>query len=160
MYFSSLLFLFVFLPIVLAVYYIVPRKFRNAFLLLANLVFYGWGEPVFILIMIVSVVSNYIFGLLIEKYRDNQKRKKTFLVLSLVISLGLLAVFKYTGFVTDILRAIPPFSFMPKINLPLPIGISFYTFRRYRIRLMFTEGTLKHKKALCLSERMFHFSHS
>ena len=137
MYFSSLLFLFVFLPIVLAVYYIVPRKFRNAFLLLANLVFYGWGEPVFILIMIVSVVSNYIFGLLIEKYRDNQKRKKTFLVLSLVISLGLLAVFKYTGFVTDILRAIPPF-----------------------IRLMFTEGTLKHKKALCLSERMFHFSHS
>ena len=129
MYFSSLLFLFVFLPIVLAVYYIVPRKFRNAFLLLANLVFYGWGEPVFILIMIVSVVSNYIFGLLIEKYRDNQKRKKTFLVLSLVISLGLLAVFKYTGFVTDILRAIPPFSFMPKINLPLPIGISFYTFQ-------------------------------
>ena len=68
-----------------------PRKFRNAFLLLANLVFYGWGEPVFILIMIVSVVSNYIFGLLMEKYRDNQKRKKTFLVLSLVISLGLLA---------------------------------------------------------------------
>ena len=91
MYFSSLLFLFVFLPIVLAVYYIVPRKFGNAFLLLANLVFYGWGEPVFILIMIVSVVSNYIFGLLIEKYRDNQKRKKTFLVLSLIISLGLLA---------------------------------------------------------------------
>lgn len=78
MYFSSLLFLFVFLPIVLAVYYIVPRKSRNAFLLLANLVFYGWGEPVFILIMIVSVVSNYIFGLLMEKYRDNQKRKKRF----------------------------------------------------------------------------------
>ena len=134
MYFSSLLFLFVFLPIVLAVYYIVPRKFRNAFLLLANLVFYGWGEPVFILIMIVSVVSNYIFGLLIEKYRDNQKRKKTFLVLSLVISLGLLAVFKYTGFVTDILRAIPEFHSIH--------------FRRYRIRLMFTEGTLKHKKSL------------
>ena len=148
MYFSSLLFLFVFLPIVLAVYYIVPRKFRNAFLLLANLVFYGWGEPVFILIMIVSVVSNYIFGLLIEKYRDNQKRKKTFLVLSLVISLGLLAVFKYTGFVTDILRAIPPFSFMPKIKLPLPIGISFYTFQTLSYTIDVYRGDTKAQKSL------------
>ena len=148
MYFSSLLFLFVFLPIVLAVYYIVPRKSRNAFLLLANLVFYGWGEPVFILIMIVSVVSNYIFGLLMEKYRDNQKRKKTFLVLSLVISLGLLAVFKYTGFVTDILRAIPPFSFMPKINLPLPIGISFYTFQTLSYTIDVYRGDTKAQKSL------------
>ena len=128
MYFSSLLFLFVFLPIVLAVYYIVPRKSRNAFLLLANLVFYGWGEPVFILIMIVSVVSNYIFGLLIEKYRDNQKRKKTFLVLSLVISLGLLAVFKYTGMITETLNMLP-FLNIPELQISLPIGISFYTFQ-------------------------------
>ena len=128
MYFSSLLFLFVFLPIVLAVYYIVPRKFRNAFLLLANLIFYGWGEPVFILIMIVSVVSNYIFGLLIEKYRDNQKRKKTFLVLSLVISLGLLAVFKYTGMITETLNMLP-FLNIPELQISLPIGISFYTFQ-------------------------------
>ncbi len=129
MYFSSLLFLFVFLPLVLAVYYILPRKFRNAFLLLSNLVFYGWGEPVFILIMIVSISANYIFAMLIEKNRGNQKRRKAFLVLSLVISLGLLAVFKYTGFVSDILRRFPPFAFMPKITLPLPIGISFYTFQ-------------------------------
>lgn len=129
MYFSSLLFLFIFLPVVLAAYYIIPHKFRNSFLLLANLVFYGWGEPVFILIMIISIVTNYIFGLLIEKHRDNQKRAKVFLVLSLIISLGLLAVFKYTGFVSDILRNIPPFSAMPKIKLPLPIGISFYTFQ-------------------------------
>ncbi len=129
MYFSSLLFLFVFLPLVLAVYYMLPRRFRNGFLLLANLVFYGWGEPVFILIMIVSIATNYICGLMIEKYRDNQKRKKAFLVLSLVISLGLLAIFKYTGFVSDILRTLAPFKFMPKISLPLPIGISFYTFQ-------------------------------
>lgn len=114
---------------------------------LANLVFYGWGEPVFILIMIVSVVSNYIFGLLMEKYRDNQKRKKTFLVLSLVISLGLLAVFKYTGFVTDILRAIPPFSFMPKINLPLPIGISFYTFQTLSYTIDVYRGDTKAQKS-------------
>lgn len=129
MYFSSLIFLFVFLPVVLAVYYILPKSFRNAFLLLANLVFYGWGEPVFILIMLVSIVTNYIFGLLIEKHRDNKKRAKTFLVLSLIISLGLLGVFKYTGFISDMLRQLPPFSSLPKINLPLPIGISFYTFQ-------------------------------
>ena len=134
MYFSSLLFLFVFLPIVLAVYYIVPRKFRNAFLLLANLVFYGWGEPVFILIMIVSVVSNYIFGLLIEKYCDNQKRKKTFLVLSLVISLGLLAVFKYLPVWNEIINKtygrglqIVHLDVAAKFGLVAPIGISFYT---------------------------------
>ena len=98
--------------------------------------------------MIVSVVSNYIFGLLIEKYCDNQKRKKTFLVLSLVISLGLLAVFKYTGFVTDILRAIPPFSFMPKINLPLPIGISFYTFQTLSYTIDVYRGDTKAQKSL------------
>ena len=129
MYFSSLIFLFVFLPVVLAVYYILPKSFRNAFLLLANLVFYGWGEPVFILIMLVSIVTNYIFGLLIEKHHDNKKRAKMFLVLSLIISLGLLGVFKYTGFISDMLRQLPPFSSLPKINLPLPIGISFYTFQ-------------------------------
>ncbi len=129
MYFSSLLFLFVFLPAVLSVYYILPRKLRNGFLLLSNFVFYGWGEPVFILIMIVSITVNYVFGLLIEKYRDNRKRAKTFLVLSVVISLGLLAVFKYAGFASDILRSIPPFAWAPKISLPLPIGISFYTFQ-------------------------------
>ena len=148
MYFSSLLFLFVFLPLVLAVYYVLPRRFRNGFLLLANMVFYGWGEPVFILIMIVSIVVNYICGLLIEKYRDNQKRKKAFLVLSLVISLGLLAVFKYTGFVSDILRQLPPFSFMPKISLPLPIGISFYTFQTLSYTIDVYRGDTKAQKSI------------
>ena len=129
MYFSSLLFLFVFLPVVLVIYYILPRKARNCFLLLSNLIFYGWGEPVLILIMIISIMTNYICGLFIEKYRQNQKRRRAFLILSLVISLGLLAVFKYTAFLSDILRQLPPFSFMPKISIPLPIGISFYTFQ-------------------------------
>lgn len=129
MYFSGLLFLFVFLPLVLAVYYILSKRFRNGFLLLANLVFYGWGEPVFVLIMLASIAVNYAAGLLIEKYSGSERLKKTVLVLSLVISLGFLAVFKYAGFVSDILRVLPPFSFMPKISLPLPIGISFYTFQ-------------------------------
>ena len=109
--------------------------------------------------MIVSVVSNYIFGLLIEKYCDNQKRKKRF-GLSLVISLGLWQCLNIRDLWTDILRAIPPFSFMPKINLPLPIGISFYTFQTLSYTIDVYRGDTKAQKALCLSERMFHFSHS
>ncbi|MCI8404635.1 MAG: MBOAT family protein [Clostridia bacterium] len=146
MYFSSLLFLFVFLPAVLVIYYALPRKLRNGFLLLSNLVFYGWGEPVLILIMLVSILTNYICGLFIEKYYNNQKCRKVFLVLSLVISLGLLGVFKYAGFVSDILRQLPPFMFMPKINLPLPIGISFYTFQTISYTIDVYRGSTKAQK--------------
>ena len=129
MYFSSLLFLFLYLPIVLLGYYILPRKCRNFFLLVVNLIFYGWGEPVFILIMLLSITVNYICGILIENHRHNECLKKTFLALSIVISLGLLGAFKYLGFLTDILRELPIFAMLPKIKLSLPIGISFYTFQ-------------------------------
>ena len=133
MYFSSLLFLFLYLPIVLGGYYILPRKCRNFFLLAVNMIFYGWGEPVFILIMLVSIMVNYIFAILIEKYRDNKGLSKLFLAIASIISLGLLGAFKYLGFLTDILRALPIFSAMPKITLALPIGISFYTFLLFNI---------------------------
>ena len=129
MNFSSLIFLFLYLPLVIGIYYLVPRRFRNAFLLIANLVFYGWGEPTFILIMLISIVTNYVCGLLIEKYRERERLKRTFLVLSVIISLGLLGIFKYAGFFTDIMRKIPIFAYLPKIKIPLPIGISFYTFQ-------------------------------
>lgn len=135
-----------FLPAVLVIYYALPRKLRNGFLLLSNLVFYGWGEPVLILIMLVSILTNYICGLFIEKYYNNQKCRKVFLVLSLVISLGLLGVFKYAGFVSDILRQLPPFMFMPKINLPLPIGISFYTFQTISYTIDVYRGSTKAQK--------------
>ena len=145
MYFSSLLFLFIFLPAVLAVYYILPKRFRNAFLLLANLVFYGWGEPVFIIVMLISVAVNYVCALLIEK---RPQRKKPYLIISLVISLGLLAVFKYTGFVSDILRAFPPFAWMPHIRIPLPIGISFYTFQTLSYTIDVYRGDTKAQKSI------------
>ena len=106
-----------------------PRKCRNFFLLIVNLIFYGWGEPVFILIMLVSITVNYIFGILIENHRNNVRLKKLFLAIAAVISLGLLAAFKYTGFLSDILRRLPIFAAMPRISIPLPIGISFYTFQ-------------------------------
>ena len=145
MYFSSLLFLFVFLPVVLAIYYITPKPFRNGFLLLANLIFYGWGEPVLVVVMFVSILTNYVCAVMIERKAE---RKKLFLALSLIVSLGLLAVFKYTGFVSDILRALPPFAWMPKIKIPLPIGISFYTFQTVSCTIDVYRGDTKAQKNL------------
>ena len=129
MVFSSLLFLFMYLPIVLIIYYAVPLKFRNLFLFFANLVFYGWGEPIYVTLMLFSTVVDYTCGYFIDKYRTkNKKIAKTFLITSICINLGLLGFFKYAGFITDTLNAIPFFS-LPSIEVPLPIGISFYTFQ-------------------------------
>ena len=128
MVFSSLLFMFVFLPVVLSVYYILPKKFRNAFLLIADLVFYGWGEPIMVFLMIFSIVINYFAGLLIAK-SENGKKKKAILIASVVIDLGMLGFFKYAGFITENLNVILPFANIPAVKVPLPIGISFYTFQ-------------------------------
>lgn len=148
MYFSSLIFMFLYLPAVLAVYYITPRRFRNAFLLIVNLIFYGWGEPVFILVMFVSIITNYIFGLLIEKNRANERLSKAFVILSVIISLGLLGVFKYAGFVSELLRSLPFMSFLPKIAIPLPIGISFYTFQTMSYTIDVYRSETKAQKSL------------
>ncbi len=130
MVFSSLLFLFMYLPIVLLIYYAVPFKYRNLFLFFANLVFYGWGEPIYVTLMLFSTVVDYTCGHFIDKYRTrNRKIAKTFLVLSMCINLGLLGFFKYAGFITDTLNATIPFLNIPSIEVPLPIGISFYTFQ-------------------------------
>ena len=121
--------MFLYLPLVILGYYILPWKCRNLFLLIVNLIFYGWGEPVLILIMLISIAVNFVCGILIENHRHNERLKKVFLIISLVVSLGLLGAFKYLGFLTDILRQLPVFAFLPKIKLALPIGISFYTFQ-------------------------------
>lgn len=112
MVFSSLLFLFRFLPAVLLVYYIAPRPFRNFVLLLFSLVFYAWGEPVYVILMLVSILISYTGGLLIAWLEGKEKRKaaKGALVMSCAASLWLLVFFKYG-------------------EAPLPIGISFYTFQ-------------------------------
>ena len=111
MVFSSLMFLFVYFPVVLGIYYISPLRRRNLFLLLANLVFYGWGEPVYILIMVLSIFIDYTHGLLVEKYRDNDKKARAFVVSSMAFNLALLFFFKYYDFLADSLRALPLFSF-------------------------------------------------
>lgn len=129
MVFSSLVFLFFYLAVVLLVYYIVPRKYRNFVLLLFSLLFYGWGEPVFITLMLFSTVSDYTFGRLIDRNRDNRPKARAFMIAAVAVNLALLGVFKYAGLLTDTLRILPPFSQIPIVTIPLPIGISFYTFQ-------------------------------
>lgn len=128
MVFSSTIFLCVYLPLVLLGYYICPKKGRNLFLLIASLVFYAWGEPKYVFLMIFSILINYVFGRLMDKNRGRQKRMKLLLVLSVVIDLGLLSVFKYTDFVITNVNAIFGANF-DLLNIALPIGISFYTFQ-------------------------------
>lgn len=122
MVFSSITFLYFFLPAVLLIYYISPKKIKNIVLLLSGLFFYAWGEPVYVVIMIFSSFIDYAAGLFIDKYDDNQKKRTAALLVSLIINLGLLGVFKYSGFFAGI------FGIEIK-QLPLPIGISFYTFQ-------------------------------
>lgn len=128
MVFSSTIFLCVYLPLVLLGYYICPKKGRNLFLLIASLVFYAWGEPKYVFLMIFSILINYIFGRLMDKHRENKKRLKLMLVLSVVIDIGLLSVFKYTDFIITNVNAIFGANF-DLLNIALPIGISFYTFQ-------------------------------
>lgn len=98
MVFSSITFLYFFLPAVLLIYYISPKKIKNIVLLLSGLFFYAWGEPVYVVIMIFSSFIDYAAGLIIDKYDDNQKKRTAALLVSLIINLGLLGVFKYSGF--------------------------------------------------------------
>lgn len=128
MVFSSAIFLCVYLPLVLLGYYICPKKGRNLFLLIVSLVFYAWGEPKYVFLMIFSILVNYIFGRLMDKHRENKKRLKLMLVLSVVIDIGLLSVFKYTDFIITNVNAIFGANF-DLLNIALPIGISFYTFQ-------------------------------
>jgi alginate O-acetyltransferase complex protein AlgI len=128
MVFSSLLFMFIYLPVVLAVYYIVPIKWRNIWLFIVNLVFYGWGEPVYILLMLFSICLNYFAGLLIERYREERAKAKRVLICSIVINLALLSFFKYYDLFAETLSLIPGLD-IPTLGLTLPIGISFYTFQ-------------------------------
>ncbi|MDY3014987.1 MAG: MBOAT family O-acyltransferase [Evtepia sp.] len=128
MVFSSLPFLFLFLTVVLLVSHILPFRCRNAFLLLANLVFYAYGEPVYVLVMIGSILVNYFAGVLMDK-QPTQGRRRGVLVVGIILNLAALGVFKYTGLFVDTLREIPALSFLPDVNISLPIGISFYTFQ-------------------------------
>ncbi len=129
MVFSSLVFLCIFFPAVLILYHLCPfLKGKNAILLLASLIFYAWGEPKWILVMLTTTLIDFTAGAIIGK-TEKKKVKKTALVLSVIVTLGFLFVFKYLNFATFNLNAIVPFLNIPQTNLVLPIGISFYTFQ-------------------------------
>lgn len=128
MVFSSTIFLCVYLPLVLLGYYICPKKGKNLFLLIVSLIFYAWGEPKYVFLMIFSILVNYVFGLLMDKHRENKKRLKLMLVISVIIDLGLLSVFKYTDFIITNINSVFGAGF-DLLNIALPIGISFYTFQ-------------------------------
>ena len=142
MVFSSIAFLFYFLPITLALYYVLPKRCRNIVLLIASLFFYAYGEPTYILIMILSIVFTYFYGLLIDRFK---KYSKVFLILSICTSIGLLIYFKYTNFIIENINL----WFSNKIDfieVILPIGISFYTFQMLTYIIDLYKGEVKVQK--------------
>ena len=131
MLFSSSIFLFNFLPITLFIYFVFLRKtkkIKNYFLLLMSLIFYAWGEPKFIVMLIFSIIINWFCGLLIDKYSENKKRCKLLIVLTIISNLTILLIFKYLGFLVTNLNSVFSAN-IPVPQIALPIGISFFTFQ-------------------------------
>ena len=146
MLFSSVPFLFYFLPAVLLVYFAVPGKLKNSVLLLASLIFYGWGEPRYLPVMAVSILQGYVFGLLIERFRG-RPLARVFLTVSVLLSLGMLAYFKYADFMIANLNALTGLS-VPLLRITLPIGISFYTFQILSYAVDVYRGTVPAQRNL------------
>ena len=132
MVFSSSIFLFWFLPIFLAVYFLVDRRYKNPVALLASLIFYGFGSPKFLFVLLLSITIDFFFVRQIVKSQE-EKRSKLFLVLSVILNIGLLAYFKYANFFVDNFNALlSAFGAAPVrwTKVVLPIGISFFTFQK------------------------------
>lgn len=150
MVFSSMIFLCGFLPIVLLLYYICPSKLKNGWLFLASLLFYAWGEPVYVVIMLFSTVFDYCNGRLIEYFRrtrngDKDVASKVVLIVSLVGNLGILGFFKYTDFALNTINGILGSHIQP-LQLALPIGISFYTFQTLSYTIDVYRGVIPPQK--------------
>ena len=128
MLFSSVVFLFTFLPVILILYYLVPRAYKNLVVLIGSLIFYAWGEPVYIFLMIFSILFNYISGLDIARNLKSKEKARQSLVFNVTVNLLILGFFKYEGFLLGSINAVLPID-IPFRELPLPIGISFYTFQ-------------------------------
>ena len=130
MVFSSLLFLFLFLPVVLLLYFAVPRSWRNGILFFVSLIFYAWGEPVYVLLMLFSTLVDYTHGLWVEKFKErgNIRAAKGMVLSSMIINLALLGFFKYADFLIGNVNGLFGLN-IPLLHLALPIGISFYTFQ-------------------------------
>lgn len=144
MVFSSLTFLLVFLPVMLLLYYLVPKKTKNFILVIGSLVFYVWGEPVYVVLMVYSILFNYVFGILMD---DNPGYRKLVLVSAVVVNVLVLAFFKYYGFVVNTINNVFGISLRVR-DIPLPIGISFYTFQALSYIIDLYRGKFKAQRNL------------
>ncbi len=145
-----------FLPVTLALYYITPRKFRNLTLFIVDLIFYSWGEPMLVLLMLVSVLLNYFAAILIGVTRKQGKHgvetkknriiPKIIFIVAIILNLGLLGFFKYAGFIGETLNFVMPFLNIPILQVSLPIGISFYTFQTMSYTIDVYRNTVKVQK--------------
>ena len=129
MLFSSLIFIFLFLPLVLSVYFVSPKFIKNYVLLFFSLIFYAWGEPKFVLAMLLSIILNYFFALLISNSKGRKDLRKSFLILSVIFNLGLMFIFKYLNFTISNINTLFGMKIFVQTHVLLPIGISFFTFQ-------------------------------
>ncbi|MBR1931431.1 MAG: MBOAT family protein [Lachnospiraceae bacterium] len=142
MVFSSLTFLFLFLPIVLVVYYLCPQRLRNAVLLFASLIFYGFGEPFYVLLLILSILFNYVCGLELETVKGEEGKQRVSLGIAIAVNLLLLSCYKYYGFAVESVNAFFHLA-LPVRAIALPIGISFYTFQAISYLIDVKRGRVK-----------------
>ena len=145
MVFSSIPFLYYFLPTVILVYFISPRRLKNAVLLAFSVLFYAYGEPRFVWFMLIAIAQGYIFGLLIEKFREKKRLRRLFTFLSCAVSVGLLIYCKYADFFIENFNALTGLS-LPLLKITLPIGISFYTFQILSYTVDVARGTVPARK--------------
>lgn len=147
MIFSSVLFMFRFLPIFLLCYFVAPQKVKNWVLFFGSLIFYAWGEPVYVVLMLFSTFSDFWHGRRIEKRKEEGKSAKGYLISSIIVNLALLGFFKYADFAIGVVNGVLGLE-IPFLNLPLPIGISFYTFQTMSYSIDVYRGDAKAQKRI------------
>ena len=145
MVFSSLIFLFRFMPIFFLFYFILPMKYKNLCLLIFSLLFYSWGEPKYIILMIASILVDYCISQRIWKEKENKKKQKILLSTSIIFNIGILFVFKYYNFIADNINNIFK-SNIPLSSMTLPLGISFYTFQTLSYTIDVYRGRIRPEK--------------
>ncbi len=146
MVFSSIVFLYIFLPIMLLIYFIVPNKFKNAVMIVVSLIFFAWGEIRYIFIMLLLAVMDYVCGNKINKYMDNPTKKRIFFFIDVGTNLLILFFFKYADFIITSINSITNLN-IPLLNIPLPIGVSFNTFQSLSYIIDVYRGTVKCEKS-------------
>nr|MCR4682339.1 MBOAT family protein [Clostridiales bacterium] len=146
MLFSSFEFLLGFLPAVFLCYYLLPPALRNPVLFVFSILFYGWGEPVFVFLMLATLIFDWLFGLAVSKNAENKKKKKLWLVVSVIFNLGILAFFKYFDFFASNVNALFSREIIPVLGVSLPIGISFYIFQALSYVIDVYRGDAAHQK--------------